>query len=303
MTPNSGGSAKTLGAVGGLAAAGAAAAVWGFLVEPKLFVLRRVEVPVLRPNALPIRLLHVSDLHLMPDDDRKVAWVKGLAEVRPDIVVNTGDTLSNERSVPTAVAAFGSLLAVPGAFVPGNNDYRAPVRKSPHRYFTKRKPIVRGPELPWQDLRAAQAERGWLDLTNRRGSVDVRGQRVAFAGVDDPHTSRDDYESIAGPADSDAVVRIGVAHSPEPRILDAFAEDGYDLILCGHTHGGQVRVPFIGALTTNSGLDRSRARGLSRWGSHTYLHVSAGLGSNPYMNVRFACRPEATLLTLVPRTG
>jgi predicted MPP superfamily phosphohydrolase len=301
MSPGSG---RALGVVAGAGgAAGAAAAAWGFLVEPKLFVLRRIEVAVLRPNALPIRLLHLSDLHLIPDDDRKVAWVSGLAELHPDLVINSGDVLSSERSVPTAVAAFGSLLNLPGAFVPGNNDYVAPVRKSPHRYFLRRKPVLRGARLPWQHLRAAQAERGWLDLTNRRGVIDVRGQRVALAGVDDPHTSRDDYASIAGPADPDAVVRIGVTHSPEPRILDSFADDGYDLVLAGHTHGGQVRMPFVGALTTNSGLDVSRARGLSRWGSRTMLHVSAGLGANPYLNVRFLCRPEATLLTLVPRSG
>ena len=216
------------------------------------------------------------------------------------MVVNTGDTLSHMKSVPTAVAALGSLLELPGAFVFGNNDFVAPVRKSPHRYFVKKKPVKPGPELPWRDLRAAQAERGWLDLTNRQGTVTVRGQRVAFAGVDDPHTERDDYSLIAGPADTGAVVRIGVLHSPEPRVLDRFAGDGYDLLLAGHTHGGQVRLPFVGALTTNSGLDRSRARGLSRWGTASRLHVSAGVGGNPYLPARFCCRPEATLLTLVP---
>ncbi len=288
------------GAVAGLAGAGVAVAGYALFVEPKWFALRRVEVPVLQPGSLPIRLLHLSDLHLLPDDDRKVAWVSGLAALHPDVVVNTGDTLSNRRSVPTAVAAFGSLLDLPGAFVFGNNDFVEPVRKSPHRYFVKSGPRIPGVPLPWRDLRAAQAERGWLDLTNRRGAVSVRGQQIAFGGVDDPHTGRDDYSRIAGPADTDAVVRIGVAHSPEPRVLDAFAGDGYDLLLAGHTHGGQVRVPFVGALTTNSGLDRSRARGLSRWGSTSWLHVSAGVGGNPYLPARFCCRPEATLLTLVP---
>ncbi len=287
-------------AAAGLVGAGVATAGYALFVEPRWFALRRIEVPVLRPGSLPIRLLHLSDLHLLPDDDRKVAWVSGLAALHPDVVVNTGDTLSNKRSVPTAVAAFGSLLELPGAFVFGNNDFVEPVRKSPHRYFVKKRPITPGAPLPWRDLRAAQAERGWLDLTNRKGTVTVRGQQVAFAGVNDPHTDRDDYDAIAGPADTDAVVRIGVMHSPEPRVLDRFAADGYDLLLAGHTHGGQVRLPFVGALTTNSGLDRSRARGLSRWGVGSRLHVSAGVGGNPYLPARFCCRPEATLLTLVP---
>ncbi len=293
---------RRVGAAGAvLAASGASVAGYALFVEPTLFTLRRVEVPVLNAGALPVRLLHLSDLHLMPDDDRKVAWVSGLSRLRPDVVVNTGDTLSNAKSVPTAVAALGDLLELPGAFVFGNNDFVAPVRKSPHRYFMRNRPIKPGPALPWRDLRAAQAERGWLDLTNRKGSVTVRGQVIAFAGLDDPHTFRDDYDQIAGPAETAAVVRIGVAHSPEPRVLDLFAKDGYDLILAGHTHGGQVRLPFVGALTTNCDLDRSRARGLSQWGAGTKLHVSAGVGGNPYLPARFLCRPEATLLTLVPR--
>ena len=92
-----------------------------------------------------------------------------------------------------------------------------------------------------------------------------------------------------------------MTHAPEPRMLDRFAADGYDLVLAGHTHGGQVRIPRVGAVVTNCGLDRSRARGVSRWGSHTMLNVSAGLGTSPYMPMRFCCRPEATLLTLTAR--
>ncbi|WP_369077430.1 metallophosphoesterase, partial [Amycolatopsis solani] len=121
------------------------------------------------------------------------------------------------------------------------------------------------------------------------------------AGGDDPHLRRDRYPDIAGPADSGAAVRIGVTHSPEPRVLDTFATDGYDLVLAGHTHGGQLRLPGYGAIVTNCDLDRSRARGASRWGAHMWLHVSAGLGTSPWAPARFACPPEASLLTLVPR--
>ncbi|MBC8091522.1 MAG: metallophosphoesterase, partial [Pseudonocardia sp.] len=96
-------------------------------------------------------------------------------------------------------------------------------------------------------------------------------------------------------------LRLGLVHAPEPSVLDRFAGDGYDLLLAGHTHGGQVCVPGYGALVTNSGLHRSMARGLHRWSGPTWLHVSAGLGTSPYAPVRLACPPEATLLTLVPR--
>jgi predicted MPP superfamily phosphohydrolase len=96
-------------------------------------------------------------------------------------------------------------------------------------------------------------------------------------------------------------VALGLSHTPEPRLIDAFAADGFTLMMSGHTHGGQLRVPGYGALVTNCGLPRRRARGLSPWGPGAWLHVSAGLGTSPYAPVRFACPPEATLLTLVER--
>ena len=68
---------------------------------------------------------------------------------------------------------------------------------------------------------------------------------------------------MAGPADPAADLRLGVLHSPEPPVMDRFAADGYDLLLAGHTHGGQLRVPGFGALATNCGIDRARVSGLS----------------------------------------
>jgi predicted MPP superfamily phosphohydrolase len=129
--------------------------------------------------------------------------------------------------------------------------------------------------------------------------LDLDGVRVGVSGVDDPHLALDRYDSVSGPITAD--LRLGLTHSPEPRVLDSFAADGYDLVLAGHTHGGQLRLPGYGALVTNCGIDRSRARGVSRWGAHMHLHVSAGLGTSPFAPVRFACPPEASLLTLVPR--
>jgi predicted MPP superfamily phosphohydrolase len=167
---------------------------------------------------------------------------------------------------------------------------------------------VHGEELPWRELRDGMTTRGWLDLTNTTGWLTVAGVRIAFAGVDDPHLQLDRYDEVAGPADPDADVRLGLVHSPEPRVLDRFAADGYDLLLCGHTHGGQLRVPFYGALVTNCGIDRQHVRWLHRWAqpsaahpAGTWLHVSAGLGTSPYAPYRLACPPEATLLTLTAR--
>ena len=284
-----------------LALTGAAGLFYGTVIERHAFTLRRFDVPVLDPGSDPVRLLHISDLHLLPRQQRKIAYIQTLAELKPDIVINTGDTLASADGIPAVMAALDPLIAFPGAFVPGNNDYFAPTPKNPMRYFNPGHPAPKGPPLPWAELAAKFSLNGWIDLTHQRETVEINGQRIALAGTDDPHLRRARYELIAGPAESDAVVRIGVIHSPEPSLLEQFAADGYDLVLAGHTHGGQVRVPFGPAIVTNCGIDVHRARWLHAWDEHMYFHVCAGLGSSPWMPIRFACRPEASLLTLVPR--
>jgi predicted MPP superfamily phosphohydrolase len=282
-------------------AAGSLVAGIGYasLIERNAFVVREVRMPVLAPGSTPLRVLHISDIHMLPRQRRKQAWLRELARLEPDLVVNTGDNLSHPKAVPSVVQSLGDLLSVPGVFVFGSNDYFAPQPKNPLHYITNPARRVHGEPLPWQDLRAAFTERGWLDLTHTRREFEVAGLRLAAAGVDDPHLSRDRYETIAGPATPKADLKLGLAHSPEPRVLDRFASDGYQLVLAGHTHGGQLCLPLYGAIVTNCGVDRSRVKGASRWGSQMQLHVSAGIGTSPYAPLRFCCRPEATLLTLV----
>lgn len=291
---------RTLGKIAvGTVAAGAATLAYASLIERNMFTLRRFDVPVLAPEAEPFRVLHVSDLHITPGQVRKQRWVNALAGVDPDLVLVTGDNMAHPDAVPIAIESFKDLLGVPGAFVFGSNDYTGPVWKNPFSYFAKDREYRHGVDLPFEQLRAAFRDAGWVDLNNSRAQIKAGGRVVDLAGVDDPHIERDDYQP--GPADPTADVRIALAHAPEPRVLDAFAADGFELLLAGHTHGGQVRVPGIGALVTNCGLDRRLARGLHPWGGNAWLHVSAGVGTHPTAPVRFACRPEASVLTLIPR--
>jgi predicted MPP superfamily phosphohydrolase len=283
--------------------AGVATLGYSTLYESRAYTLRRFDVPVLDEGAPPLRVLHVSDLHITARQHRKQQWIRELARLEPDLVINTGDTISDARAIPMIMRTLEPLSAFPAAFVPGNNDYFAPVRKSPHHYFGPPGDKVKGTRLPWRELSAAMVADGWTDLTHQRTTLKVGDVEVALAGLDDPHLRRARYERIAGPADPAAAVRIGVMHSPEPVLLDHFAADGYDLTLAGHTHGGQVRIPFGPAIVTNCGIDVHRARWLHRWDEHMWFHVCAGLGTNPFVPVRFACRPEASLLTLVPRSN
>ena len=317
-----------LGTGAGLAAAGAAYATW---VEPRWFALRRVEVPCLPPGAPSLRVLHLSDLHLVPRQGVKRAWVRRLAELGPDLVLDTGDNLAAHDAVPALVDTLDGLLDVPGAFVLGSNDYFAPGLKNPLRYLddSHDRPVrtvpaasgQHGPgpadpadpgRLPTEELLEALTGRGWVDLTNARTRLEVAGLSLELVGVDDPHLEYDDYAAVAGPAADDADLTIGVTHAPYRRVLDAMSRDGARLLIAGHTHGGQLQVPGHGALVTNCDLNTARASGLSRWwpgagseppapapGDAAWLHVSAGLGGNPYTPFRFSCRPEATLITLV----
>ena len=283
----------------GATTTGAATVAYAAGYELRRWTLREATVPVLPLGTRPLRILHISDLHLTPGQESKKRWVSELASLEPDLVVNTGDNLAHPKAVPGVLTALGSLLEKPGLFVFGSNDYFGPTPKNPVRYLRPRERRIHGEPLPWRDLRAAFVEHGWQDATHQRVFLDLDGVRVGVSGVDDPHLALDRYDSVSGPITAD--LRLGLTHSPEPRVLDSFAADGYDLVLAGHTHGGQLRLPGYGALVTNCGIDRSRARGVSRWGARMHLHVSAGLGTSPFAPVRFACPPEAGLLTLVPR--
>ena len=292
--------ASTL-ALGTVAAglAGIAYARW----EADQYTLRRVTTPVLPHGQHDLRILHLSDLHFVPGQDKKQAWVRSLRDLRPDAVVVTGDFMSHMDAVPHVLDTLDPLFDLPGAFVLGSNDYYAPKPLNPARYLAGPSQIEpsKRPMLPWGDLVDGLTTNGWLDLGNARAAMKIDGREVDVRGVDDPHISRDRYAEVAGPFDSGADLTLGVTHAPYLRVLDGMAADGADLILAGHTHGGQLCVPGVGALVTNCDIDRKRAKGLSSHGA-SVLHVSAGLGTSPYAPIRFACRPEATLLTLTTRS-
>ena len=295
--------------LGGGALLGAAALAYARW-EATSYRLRRAAVPVLDPGASDLRVLHLSDLHMTPSRHRLQDWVASLAELQPDLVIVTGDFLAHREAIDPVMKALEPLLHVPGAFVLGSNDYYAPRPINPLSYLAGPSDLHpdRG-ELPWPDLVARLTSAGWHHLPNARTTVEAAGRTVEVRGVDDPHIERDDYGLVAGSPREDSDLSIGVAHAPYLRVVGAMAADGLDLMLAGHTHGGQVCIPGIGALVTNCDLDRRQASGLSHvqrplmeFAPHDrpdmWLHVSAGLGTSPYAPIRFACPPEATLLTL-----
>ena len=265
------------------------------------FEIRESTVPLLPAGARSIRVLHFSDLHLTPERTREIADIKSFINLKPDLVISTGDFLAHMDAVPWALHALDELLALPGLFVFGSNDYYAPRFKNPLNYLKKdHGKRVHGDELPWQELAGGLEKRGWKNLNQSRAMVEINGVRIEARGTDDAHLNRDKYSLVAGPA-GECDIAIGVTHAPYLRVIESMSADNLDMIFAGHTHGGQVRLPWPGgskALTTNCDLPTWRARGVTKVDGEPWLNVSAGMGTSPFARIRVASPPEVSLITL-----
>ena len=278
---------------------GALVFAWAALVERNLFTVKYDSVAVLPKGAAPIRVLHISDIHMAPWQKRKQRWISKLAELKVDLVIDTGDNLGHVDAVKPALEALAPLIALPGVFVNGSNDYHAPGFRNPFNYLFKPSTPMPGKALDTAKLLNG-LEKGWLNLNNRNGELNVKGTRIGFVGLDDPHDQLAEYDSISTPRGTD--VLIGVAHAPYRRVIEELGDCA--IIFAGHTHGGQVCLPGGRAIVTNCDLPAKNARGLSGWSTakgETILNVCAGLGTSIFAPVRLFCRPEVRLLTLLPK--
>lgn len=251
----------------------------------------------------------MSDLHLSPSDEALARFVRRLAHEPVDLVVATGDLVGAVGFEDATVELLATLTSdgTPGVAVLGSNDFYAPAQKSPHHYFTNPGLRVLGPKLDTDRLRQGLAATGWRILDNERTTLHLPPAVVEVAGLVDPHLDPQGLPARAVIASREpaAALRLGLVHAPYVRALNLLAAAGYDVILAGHTHGGQIRLPPFGALVTNCDLPPRLARGSSRWAAparpdSVWLHVSGGLGQSRYAPIRFACRPEASLLELLP---
>jgi len=247
-----------------------------------------------------IRVLQIGDIHLAPWQKNKMKFLRSLGEKQIDLVVNTGDNLGHKNAIKPLLDTLGPLLTKPGVFVHGSNDYFSPVAKNPFGYIFHSSAKPNSAALDTQELTKGFEDAGWVNLNNRFADVQVNGTRIRFLGIDDYHI---------GYAKFDLLVRsdnfsIALTHAPYMEAIEKLAGLGAQMIFAGHTHGGQVRFPFVGALTTNSDLPNKFARGLSGWefeGQSSVLSVVAGLGNSIFAPVRFFCRPEVRLITLLAK--
>lgn len=296
-------SRRTTRVAGGFAGAGAVALLWASVVERRWYALRHATVPVLSPAATqPLRVLHLSDLHQLPGQRHRLDFVRACVDAGPDMVVVTGDLLESDASIDEVVASLAEAVrGRVGLAVLGSHDYWGPTAKNPADYLFAPDRRSYGRRLDTARLVDGLTDAGFEILDNRRLTVKTPAGLVDVAGLGDPHVQFDRPDLIpdVAPAD-DVALRLGLVHAPYRRALDALGAHDMALVMSGHTHGGQLRMPLFGALVNNTDLSLRHSRGLTRYGD-MWLHVSAGLGHSRFAPVRFACRPEATILDLVER--
>ena len=275
---------------------GALAAVYAVFVERRWYRLVRHRLDILPAGTAGLTVLHLSDLHLIESDGRAASFLASLP--RADVTVLTGDALGDPSAVEFVARALRPVRGrVASLFVLGSNDLYAPRPSNWLRYFApagRRKRLLGQRGRPAELIRLLERD-GWVHLKNRKYERRTNGLRMEVVGLDDPHIHRADIRVAARPGSG--VFGLAVVHSPDP--APELAALGYDLVVAGHTHGGQVRLPVIGALVTNCTIPTRLARGLARIGP-SYLHVSPGMGTSKYAPFRLFCRPEATLLELGP---
>jgi len=268
-------------------AVGTTALLWGAMVEPSRLQKTFLDITTdrLEYDTLPIRLLHISDLHIERLTRREDSILSFIVTTQPDIIVLTGDyvNLSYNRDPETyrqTRAFLGQLSAPYGVYA-----------------------TLGTPTVDLRELVVPMFE--GLPVTLLRENCHTvtlgEGRQLVLLGLDCTHHVTADaicLERLVRLAPTDAP-QIFLYHSPE--LMPQAAEHGIDLYLCGHTHGGQVRLPFVGPLLTSSQLGRQYVMGLYRR-NRTHLYVSRGVGleglSAP--RVRLLAPPEITLVTLRP---
>jgi predicted MPP superfamily phosphohydrolase len=261
----------TLGAAG-FAAAGLADVVW---VEPRGVRIEPLAVATGQRGET-VRAVQISDLHLNELDGyfREVAdQVTGLA---PDFIVLTGDFLEEERNLRGVLAFLRLLRAAHGIYaVQGNWEYWA--------------------RLEGDNLRRQFHSAGVQLLINERADLEINGQQLSLLGLDYPSAS---YQLRQLQAQADPA-RFNVLLSHVPAFAHEVLDRRTGLILCGHTHGGQVRLPLLPPLFLPRFTGRFVA-GLYRVGQYNApLYVNRGIGTS-ILPVRMLCRPEITLIELTP---
>ena len=267
------------------------------LVEPRRYRVRHRSMCCDNPAATrKLSVLHVTDFHFRPGERGKLQFVKRLGELAVDLVVITGDLIDENDGIPICLDAVAALHPRLGTYaVLGGHDYYRTGLKDLVREFVSGVHI-RHDRVDTQQLVSGLEAAGVVVLVNQRAELEHDGMKIDIVGIDDVRHGRPDVDAAFAGCRPDAL-RLALAH--EPSLVEEIAAHETDAAFSGHTHGGQIRIPGIGALVTRSKLHPRHASGAFRVGK-TAFHLNNGLGTGRFTPFRLFCRPEATVLDVLP---
>ena len=264
-----------------------------YIVETRWLKFERLQVKIAKPLlGDEISILHLSDTHFKKRDARKVEIFRTLGRKQYDLILITGDIIDDYHGNLSALKALSYLRARHGIYcVFGNHEYLHYRAHHGIQIILGRKFLIKkNPRL--REFKEGIDALGIHHLGNRHQHLRELG--VTLVGVDDFKAGMSRMEKAAENLSTE-YFNILLAHHPDS--LLAASPGQFDLALCGHTHGGQMRLPFVGALFTDSKLPKHLAMGRVQInGIDTY--ISRGFSSSRFMSPRFLCRPEITEIVL-----
>ena len=272
---------------------GAAGLIWVVWVEPYWFRLRRLTIRLKKPLPQPFTVLHISDFHFTRHKFHLGRFFDHLAKLEPDFVFVTGDLIDSAEGIEPCVHNLKKLRPKKGIYATlGNHDYRTYNSFFPWVHmFTGRDIFYKRPSHEVERLKQSLAEAGVELLLNRNIIVQLGGgEELALVGLDDPVSGRENLDEAFRSA-KNGTLRFTLAHTPS--IFPSLCLYHIDVAFAGHTHGGQIRLPGIGAL----GMAKSMCPIIDSTNEYGFYGiVSRGLGAQPVTSLRFLCRPEALLI-------
>jgi predicted MPP superfamily phosphohydrolase len=248
----------------------------------------------------PIKILHISDIHSHNTNKKLNKFVHELDQLKPDLIIATGDFLGSKKGFETIKTTLKPLLKYKGVFVFGANDYyNKNYPNCPISYFFSKELELLETNMPTNELKTFLVENGWKDVNNKNITLKINGNNVFITGLNDPHVQLD---KLPKTKDTQSDLKIGVVHAPYKKALKDLAFN--DLIFAGHTHGGQISLPNK-PLVTNTDLEPKFASGLFKLSEITktktdsYVNISSGLGNSRFFPFRLFAKPSATILTIL----
>lgn len=268
---------------------------WTAFFEPRFYKFRKRRVRLSKKIPKPLNILHLSDIHFSGENPFLESFFDKLGEETHDFIFLTGDIFDSPEGIPQSVRNLKKLKAHFGIFsVLGNHDYFDYHLWDVffHSFPGQGRPLRKQPD---QDFQKALESAGVRVLRNQTLRVRFGEVSALIHGLDDPTTGRADVGATFKGSEGTGEVRFLLSHSVDAMLR--VQKNEIDVCFSGHSHGGQVRLPFFGALITHTTLGRKFAGGLHSF-KGTFCSISQGVGTSRFFGIRFLCRPEAVTLVV-----